>query len=142
MWNDPLGYPGDGPKLMAVYEFAAERNMLVLNHSWTQPVIENIAERFPEVDFIFGHYHPRQDQVMKNLNNIYASIWTIASPGHLDRAVENGLEDRLLLGSDSFMNPMPVGIGQVAFARMNEQQKRKILGLNMEKLFAKVGVFL
>ena len=28
------GYPGDGPVLMELYRFAADHNMLVINHSW------------------------------------------------------------------------------------------------------------
>ena len=29
-------YPGDGPNLMALYEFAEQNNMLVINHAWTE----------------------------------------------------------------------------------------------------------
>ncbi len=28
-------YPGDGPNLMALYQFAAEHSMLVFNHAWS-----------------------------------------------------------------------------------------------------------
>ena len=49
-------YPGDGPNLMALYRFADEHNMLILDHSWTRDEILRIAGEFPGTDFIFGHY--------------------------------------------------------------------------------------
>ena len=47
------GYPGDGPSLMAVYEYASEHRMVILNHSWTEDVIMRISDEFREATFIF-----------------------------------------------------------------------------------------
>ncbi len=47
-------YPGDGPNLMALYQFAAERNMLVFNHMWLPGELPKIAREFPSVDLICG----------------------------------------------------------------------------------------
>ncbi len=75
-------YPGDGPNLMAVYEFAARRGMIVFNHSWRQNVIEKISAAFPDTPFIFGHYGGGwPDAVLKERANVYANIWSRLAAG-------------------------------------------------------------
>lgn len=132
-------YPGNGPNLMAVYEYAANRGMLVLNHFWTEEVLMKISEEFPEVDFICGHYGGNYDPVLKARENVYANIWGYGSYGWLDRGIKNVGAGKFLFGSDAFLNPMSVGIGPVVFAPISDSDKRLILGLTMARLLDKVG---
>jgi predicted TIM-barrel fold metal-dependent hydrolase len=137
--NAYQGYPGDGPNLMALYRFAADHNMLILNHSWTNEEIVRIAREFPTVDFIFGHYGHRQDPVLTEFPNVYANIWTLASLGFLERGIRSVGPEKFLYGSDAFMNPISVGIGLVACADVPDEHKRLILGLTQARLLEKVG---
>jgi len=137
--NAYQGYPGDGPRLMELYRFAAEHNMLVLNHSWSREEITRIAAEFPTVDFIFGHYGPWQDPILREYPNVYANIWTLGSLGFLTRAVRAVGPEKFLLGSDAFMNPISVGIGLVVYADIPDAHKRMILGANQARLLEKVG---
>lgn len=133
-------YPGDGPNLMAVYEYAAEHNMLVFNHSWQRDVIMNISDRFPETDFIFAHYGGGwQDEVLAARENVYANIWGFGPLGWLDRGIRNVGAGKFMMGSDGFLNPMSVGIGPVVFARISDNEKRSILGLTVARLLDRVG---
>jgi len=132
-------YPGDGPNLMAVYRFAAERNMLILDHSWTAEEITRIAAEFPRIDFIFGHYGSRQDDILIEFDNVYANIWSLGSLGFLERGVARVGPHKFLYGSDAFMNPISVGIGIVVYADLPDDHKRLILGRTQARLLEKVG---
>lgn len=132
-------YPGDGPNLMAVYEYAAEHRMVVFNHSWAPDVIMKISAEFPDTDFIFGHYGKSCDPVLIARKNVYANIWSLGDLGWLDRGIQNVGAEKFILGSDGFLNPMSVGIGPVVFAPISDHDKRLLLGLTMARLLDKVG---
>jgi predicted TIM-barrel fold metal-dependent hydrolase len=132
-------YPGDGPNLMLVYEFAAEREMLVFNHAWSEEEIAKISAQFPEVDFVFGHYGGNHDAALRERANLHTNIWAMGSMGWLDRGVAAVGAGKFMMGSDGFLNPLSVGIGPVAFAKISEEDKRRVLGLNAAALLAKVG---
>jgi len=132
-------YPGDGPNLMALYRFADEHNMLILNHAWTLNELAAIAAQFPRTDFIFGHYGSGQDRLLRERPNVYANIWGLGSVGWLERGIRAVGPEKFLFGSDAFMNPISVGIGPVVYADIPDEHKRMILGLTQARLLDKVG---
>jgi predicted TIM-barrel fold metal-dependent hydrolase len=133
-------YPGDGPNLMAVYEFAARRGMIVFNHSWRENIIMRISAEFPDTAFIFGHYGGGWlDGVLKERANVYANIWCVAGLGWLDRGIAQVGAAKFIMGSDGFLNPLSVGIGPVVFAAASDADKRLILGVTMARLLEKAG---
>ena len=137
--NAYQNYPGDGPKLMELYRFAAAHHMLILNHSWTREEITRVAAEFPQIDFIFGHYGQWQDPILKDYPNVYANIWTLSPLGFLERGIRNVGADKFLFGSDAFMNPISVGIGLVVYAAISDEDKRKVLGQTQARLLGKVA---
>ncbi len=132
-------YPGDGPNLMALYEYADRHRMLVFNHSWTNEVILKISALFPKTDFIFGHYGGGQDPVLRERANVHANVWNVGAMAWLDRGIGNVGATKFMMGSDGFLNPMSVGIGPVVFAPIADDEKRLILGLNAARILDKVG---
>ncbi len=135
-------YPGDGPNLAIVYEFANAHTMLVFNHAWTRPVILKISEQFPGTDFIFAHYNGGgswHDEVLKKRDNVHMNIWSLGNMGWLNRGLKEVGAHKFMMGSDGFLNAMSVGIGPVVFAPISDQEKRLILGLNATRLLDKVG---
>ncbi len=132
-------YPGDGPNLMLVYEFAARRHMLVFNHGWETRVIREVSLRFPDTDFVFAHYHEGLDEVLVERPNVHTNIWSLGTLGWLDRGIRKVGARKFMLGSDGFLNPLSVGIGPVVFADASDADKRLVLGLNAARLLAKVG---
>jgi len=137
--NAYQGYPGDGPNLMAVYRFADEHTMLMFNHWWTPAELARIAGELPGTDFICGHYGSVLDEGLRAFPNVYANLWTLGSLGYVERAVRSVGPDKLLYGSDAFMNPISVGIGLVVYADIPDEHKRMVLGLSQARLLAKVG---
>jgi len=133
------GYPGDGPNLMEVYRFAEAHNMLVINHWWTVEELSKISAQFPGVDFIMAHYGSGHDALLKERPNVHANIWTLGSLGFMECAIRSVGPQKLMFGSDAFMNPMSVGIGLVVYADIPDEHKRMILGENMARLLDKVG---
>ena len=132
-------YPGDGPNLMALYGFADDHNMLILNHAWSRDEIVRIAGEFPGTDFIFGHYGGWQDPILTEYPNVYANIWSLGSLGFLERGIRSVGPEKFLLGSDAFMNPISVGIGPVVYADVPDEHKRLVLGQTQAALLAKAG---
>lgn len=132
-------YPGDGPNLLAAYQFAADHNMLVINHSWPGDVLLRIAEQFPSVEFIMAHYGGGAYDLLTARPNIHANIWGLGTMGFLEKAVQTIGPEKFMMGSDGFMNPVSVGIGPVVYADISDEAKRRILGLNAAKLLDKVG---
>ena len=137
--NAYQGYPGDGPNLMAVYEFAAERGMVILNHSWTNEELAMLAERFVRLDLICGHYGRRLDPLLRRYPNVHANIWSLNPLGVVEAAFREVGPEKFLLGSDAFMNPMSVGIGLVVYADIPDAHKRMILGANQARILDRVG---
>jgi uncharacterized protein len=133
-------YPGDGPNLMAAYEFAEEHKMPVINHSWTDREIRKIAGTFKSVDFIFAHYGGGfQDAVMQDYSNVNANIWVYGRMGWLDKGIKKLGAKRFMLGSDGFLNSLSVGIGPIVFANASDDDKRLMLGLNLSKMLDIAG---
>ncbi len=137
--NGYQNYPGDGPNLMALYRFAADHNMLILNHSWSDEEIVKIAGMYPGTDFIFGHYSSGRDPILKDFPNVYANIWNLGPLGFIERGVRSVGAEKFLFGSDAFMNPISVGIGLVVYADIPDADKRLILGRTQAGLLEKVG---
>ncbi len=137
LFNSYQGYPGDGAHLMAVYEFAQAHGMLVLNHYWSDDETRTIALEFPDLIMIRGH--GGATKLARGLANVYDNIWYLSSLGELERGIQENGPDKVLFGSDAFMNDPAVGIGLVVYADIPEEWKRAILGLNMARLLDMAG---
>ena len=138
--NSYQGYPGDGPNLMSLYEFASEHKMMIVNHEWKEWEICKIASLFPDVTYIFGHYGGGfQDAVLSKYPNVYANIWNYGSMGWLEKGIKKAGAGKFMLGSDGFLNCLSVGLGPVVFANISDDDKRLILGINMARLLDKTG---
>lgn len=128
-------YPDDGSNLMQVYRFAAEKNMLVLNHWWKPEVLDRIAAEFISVQFIAAHFYPFP---VLERPNVHCNIWGL--PGWIEEAVRRYGAEKFMVGSDGFMNPLSGGIGQVVYLDIPDADKRRMLGLNVARLLDSAGV--
>ena len=65
-------YPGDGPSLVAVYEFAARNSTMPFNHHWSYAELDTLAPMFPDTPFIGAPgAHPA---LLRKHPNVYASM--------------------------------------------------------------------
>jgi predicted TIM-barrel fold metal-dependent hydrolase len=136
--NAYQAYPGVGPNLMALYEFAQSHNMIVLNHYWSEEELRVISARFPELTMIRAH--GGASALSSELPNVYDNIWSLWPMGSIERGIQRFGPDKILLGSDAFMNDPAVGLGMVVYADIPDEAKRQVLGLNMAKLLDRAGV--
>ncbi len=141
-------YPASGPNYHPVYEYANERGLPILSHCWdgdphgAPSVIADLADRYPKAKFIIGHAASSWAVIetgcveVKRHPNVYLDL--CGSPlwyGALEYLVANADPERILFGSDNpFIDPRPP-LGRVLFARVSDNHKRMILGLNAKRLF-------
>lgn len=137
----------DDDKYRCVWEFANERSMPLLSHTGTggrNPVktFEKLADMYPNVNILLGHAgfgSEGADQsihAMKSCPNIYAEITgSTVIYGTLERMVREAGADRVLFGTDlPFIDARPQ-VGRVAFAKITDEEKRKVFGLNAARIF-------
>ncbi len=145
---DAHRYPVDGEKYQPVWEYANEHGLPLLSHTGTggnhNPVkkFETLAEKYPNATIILGHSGFGSEGAQQSIEaastfrNIYLEITgsTIVY-GTLERMVHEAGADRVLFGTDlPFLDPRPQ-LGRVAFAKISDDEKRLILGLNASRIF-------
>ena len=136
--NAYQGYPGDGPNLMVLYEFAQRHMMLVHNHYWSEAELRTITTQFPDLTLIRAH--GGASALSHQMPNVNDNIWSLWPLGSIEQGIQRYGPDKILFGSDAFMNDPSVGIGLVVYADIPDAQKRAVLGLNMARLLDRVGV--
>jgi predicted TIM-barrel fold metal-dependent hydrolase len=137
LYNAPQGHAGDTPNMLALYEFAQEHNMLLLNHYWSEVEIGRLTLQYPELTFIRGH--GGATRLSRAYANVYDNIWSLSPLGVVERGICQFDPHKILYGSDAFMNEPSVGLGLVVYAAIPDECKRLILGLNMARLLQRVG---
>ena len=143
------------PRFEPVWEFAAERKVPVLIHTWNNlrsndPLldfcapskIEKIAGKYPEAKIILAHSGGEYDGILeaiktaKAFTNVYLDTTSSRLyPGVIEMMVDEVGAKKVLYGSDMpFLSPVPQ-IAKIVYADIGESEKRKILGYNAAKLF-------
>lgn len=137
----------DDAKYRAAWEYANEHHLPLLSHTGTggrNPVksFEKLAEIYPNVTVILGHAGFGSEGANHSIEaaskypNIYPEITgSVVVYGTLERMVNRLGADRVLFGTDiPFLDPRPQ-LGRVAFAKISDDEKRKVLGLNAARIF-------
>jgi predicted TIM-barrel fold metal-dependent hydrolase len=138
----PVGYPIDGPNFGPVYDFANEREMMILSHSWGSPsILTTLVTAYPGIKFLVGHFAGgRFGPLTCEFENVYQTTTSGVFYQEVARFVEKYGANKLVYGSDLACADGAWGVGQVAFARISLEDKRKILGLTMAGLLERSGV--
>jgi predicted TIM-barrel fold metal-dependent hydrolase len=135
-------YPIDGPYFRPVYEFANQQKMAILSHSWDSPtVLAKLARTYPLITFIVGHFSGGvYGFLTREFENVYQSTTTGVFYQDVARFVKEYGAEKLVYGSDLAAADGAWGVAQVVFARIGDEEKRKILGLNMASLLNRSGL--
>lgn len=136
--------PMTSPNYEPVYEFANERRLCILNHSWEDPkLLERLSIKYPEINFIQAHSAGNWDghredgfiELAKYQENVYVDI--VASPvfyDALEKLVDKVGANKILFGSDyPFLN-LGFGIGKVVLSDLSEEEKRLIFHDNFHRI--------
>ncbi len=141
-------YKASGKDYFPVYEYAQAHGLPILSHSWAgdplggASTLGGLAAQFPAAGFIIGHAASSWqvlDEAEKEAHehpNVYLDLTgSRLIRGLIEDMVKRVGADRVLFGTDNpFIDPRP-GLGRVLAARLSDDDKRKILGLNAKRLF-------
>jgi predicted TIM-barrel fold metal-dependent hydrolase len=129
------GYPGDGPLIDVACKWAHEHRQIVLNHEWASPQqIERLAAKYPNACFLFGHAYNAFAEPVTKRKNVYVCSCPLWHVDDTEKWVHAIGPDRLLFGSDLQDLPVAWGLGPILFARIPSEQKRMILGGNLDRI--------
>ncbi|MGH3730055.1 MAG: amidohydrolase family protein [Micromonosporaceae bacterium] len=141
---DTHAYPLDGPSYNAAFGLAAEHQVPVLSHSqgdssYAAPErFGVVARRHPGVTLLMGHSglwpdaYPRAVQVAAEHPNVVLEL----SGGRMSgawvaRFVAEVGADRVMYGSDAIFLDLRYGLGRVALAPLDEEQREFVLFRNL-----------
>lgn len=133
------------PSYSLVWEFAAAHRLPVLAHTWGTPMaeLEDAVTRHPGITWILAHggsvTPEAYVQALRQHPNVYMDmVYSRCPRGAVEWFVAQGLEDRLLWGTDiAFLNG-PGQLGRILFAKITPVQKEKILGRNARRVFCEI----
>ena len=112
-----------------------DHRQIVLNHQWASPEqIERLTRRYSDACFLCGHAYNAFPQSVRKRKNLYVCSCPLWGVGDAERWVRQIGPDRLLFGSDLQDLPIAWGLGPILFARIGAEQKRMILGGNLQRI--------
>jgi predicted TIM-barrel fold metal-dependent hydrolase len=134
-------YPVDGPLVDVPCRFAHEHGQIILSHTWgTADRIRDLCTRFPNACFIAGHSTPAFVDVCRDVDNLYICTCPFLAWNQTEQYVQMYGADRILFGSDLTDLPISWGLGQILYARISEEDKRKILGRNLQGILERYNI--
>jgi predicted TIM-barrel fold metal-dependent hydrolase len=138
-------HPMDGAGYGDAFAFASEHRIPVLTHSWGvgrgldhPDLARGIAERYPGMPFILGHAGGVPEgvhaavAVAREAPSVLLDTGTSqVLRGAIEHMVEEVGADRVLFGTDAAYLADAPQVARIAGARIDEADKRKILGENL-----------
>jgi predicted TIM-barrel fold metal-dependent hydrolase len=132
----------DDKRYFPLYDHANMIGGIILAHTWGKKNVTplmKIAKQFPRVKILLGHSGVIEEEIyaqaVSECDNMYLETCSsFAWYGLMERLVAMAGSERVLFGTDMpFLSP-DQQIGRVLFARITDEDKRKILGLNAQRL--------
>jgi len=141
------GYPANGENLRPMWEYANDKGLPILSHTWagdrtcSPGVLGKLAEEYPNVPVLLGHSggppagNDEAVAVCKKRENVFLETCCSSAPyGTIERFVREAGADKVLYGSDMPFVNANAQIGKILYAKISDEDKRKILGLNMARI--------
>lgn len=129
--------------MQPMLEILDEHRLIYINHEFRDPkALVWAAKKYPNVSFVSGHMSCDVNMLALKRRNILDC--TCACDGYRQMEIEVarlGTSRTMMVGSDFNLIDLGFGLGPVAYARISEQDKRNILGLNALKLLKRMAWF-
>jgi hypothetical protein len=137
-------YPPDGEEYRKIYDYLEKTHGLLLSHVWGINDVKKfgkLAKEYSNVRFIFGHSGGTPKAIYEAisiasmLDNVFLDLTgSYHYQGIIELMVREVGAEKVLFGTDApFLDPKPA-IGRVVYTDISDEDKMKILGLNMEKI--------
>jgi hypothetical protein len=138
-------YPLRGPRYEPMWEIASKRKVPVLFHTYfdgdSPEDIGWLAERYPRIPLLVGHMlQDKSLEAMAELANTFSNIYVDLTVPETFGVVEFFVEaldrvEQIIFGTDFPWGNCHFRVGAVIYARISEEETRKIMGLNALDLF-------
>jgi predicted TIM-barrel fold metal-dependent hydrolase len=136
-YNDPVFDPW--------WRIANENNLFALMDCGSYPTflsdVEKLAIKYPNVSFFLDHagrsFAAAEENAFyaKKYPNIYLQLtYTTVTQGVIEYLCKEGLSDKVLYGTDAPMRDPRPQLGWVVYADISIEDKKKILGENMQRI--------
>lgn len=134
------GHPEETGRFFPVYEWAEARRKIILSHQWgPADFLNEIAGRYPHVCFVIGHLNFAYAPVVRARDNVYTTTTFVPWPGAIAAAVRAFGAEKILFGSDFPDLDVSLNLGPLLTAKIRDEEKRAILGLNMSRILEMYG---
>ena len=124
-----------------IFSFANERGAFVMMHPDKIPQMPAFADKYPNMKLIIAHVGS-EDHINAVAAAKHGNIYLDTSGGAsnfnnvIELAVERLGSDNILFGTDTYSSAFQVG--RIAWARISDADKKKILRDNAKRLFPEV----
>jgi len=131
------GVSEETERFFPVYEWADAHGKIILSHQWgAARFLDEIACRYPRISFHIGHLSFDYAEVVRRRGNVYTTTTFVPWPGAIERAVQAFGVEKILFGSDFPDLDVSLNLGPLLTARISDEDKRLVLGKNMERILA------
>jgi len=118
-----------------VCQYANDHRMIMINHYWGSPhFLDGLAEKYPNACFIIGHCSTQYTEVLRKRKNVYQCTCAALMFGDIEKLLKLVDADKIVYGSDLTDLDGPFGLAPILYAKISDEDKRKILGLNMQRI--------
>ncbi len=135
------------PRYRQAWEFADERGLLVLAHTWEQDsfcgpaAVREVAERYPRVRLLLGHsLHANWDaavQMARDFSHVYLELTALFDDrGVFEKLCAEVGSERLLFGTDLPWFDPHQAVGALLSAAISDEDRHNIFHRNAERLLA------
>ena len=127
----------------AAFDQIAEKQYVVLNHSWgNSEKLAFYARTYPKIKFIVGHSSVDYVDVIDKYDNVYQCTCACSVANcfpSFEKLVNCLPKERILFGSDALDLDVGMELGPVALSDVPEETKELILGRNALRLIKELG---
>jgi len=140
-------YPVTGKNYRAAWEFAQERKLILLSHTWydggicSPRLFDDLAKAYPDVKILLGHSGGTHQgfeeaaEIAAKHKNVYLDMCGTEFSGYWIEYMVNATDpDKVVFGTDFPFHDPRITLGRVLYARLSDDIKKKILGLNIDRL--------
>ena len=142
--NQGLDY--DRPEIQPALQFANDRGCPILCHVWGRELnhMEPLIERYDRSTWILAHAGSAEKEKYARVSGAYdnavlETCFSRCPKGMLEYFVDQGLEEKILWGSDAGFIASTHQFGRLLFAELPEGIKKKILCDNARRVFSLDG---
>ncbi|OUS76558.1 hypothetical protein B1748_10670 [Paenibacillus sp. MY03] len=140
-------YPLNGEKYRKIYEFANERGLLLLSHTWGHSpynppqMIAELSREYENIQFLLGHSAPGETDyaisLAKERPNVYLELCdTGRLNGVILKMVQEASSEKVLFGTDFPWYDPHYMLGSVLLSGISDQDIENIIHHNAIRLLA------